>query len=364
MPYIKLPEPAVRRFCNDLFHGYGFTQKQSQDITDVLLTADLYGIESHGIQRLIRYHEGIEEGLIRPEAQPEIIHETPLSAVIDAHFAMGQVVGITAMEMAIDKAKKHGFGAVVVNRSNHYGIAGYYSLLAAKENLIGMCFTNTEAIAIPTFGKNAMLGTNPISFAMPAEPVPFLYDVATTVVPRGKLEVYTKTNSPMPKGWAVDEKGLDTTNASAVVSNIINKAGGGILPIGGSAEETGSHKGYGLGLIVEILTSVLAGGATSNHVRHCGNGDTSESFWAIDYAMFGDKKAIEGRLSTLLEELRRSEKAEGASRIYTHGEKELESKAQKLISGIPANEKTVAEMKKVGASVGLDFDSYFDIAHI
>ncbi len=361
MAYVRLPEQAVRRFCNDLFYCYGFTTKQSEDITDVLLAADLYGIESHGIQRLIRYHEGIMEGLIRPDAEPEILHETALSAVIDAHLAMGQVVSMTAMNMAIDKAKRHGFGAVVVNRSNHYGIAGYYSLLAARQGLIGMCFTNTEAIAIPTFGKNAMLGTNPISFAMPAEPVPFLYDAATSVVPRGKLEVYTKTGKPMPEGWAVDERGLDTTNAAAVVSNIISKAGGGILPIGGSSEETGSHKGYGLGLIVEILTSVLAGGATSNHVRHFGNGDTSESFWAIDYALFGDKKAIESRLSTLLGELRHSEKAEGAARIYTHGEKEMESMAEKLISGIPANEKTVAEMKRIGAGLGLIFDNYFDV---
>lgn len=359
MPYVRLPEAQVRRFCSDLFAAYGFSKPESETITDVLLTADLYGIESHGIQRLIRYHDGISDGSILPFAKYEITHETKLSAVIDAHKGMGQVVAKAAMELAIEKAKEYGFGAVVVNHSNHYGIAGYYASMAAAEDLVGMCFTNTEAIAIPTFGKNAMLGTNPISFSMPADPVPFLYDVATTVVPRGKLEVYTKNGKPMPLGWAVDSSGLDCTDAGEVVGNIINKAGGGILPIGGSSEESGSHKGYGLGMLVEIATSIFAGGVTSNHVGHSGNGETSESFFALDYGMFGNKAEMKRNLSVLLQELRDSAKAKGQSRIYTHGEKELESKAEKLQNGIPVNEKTIAEMKMIGESVGVDFKEYF-----
>ena len=359
MPYYKLPESATRKFCEDIFEGYGFTKQQAIDITDVLLMADLYGIESHGIQRLIRYHNGIQEGLIRPDAKPEITFETKLSAVIDAKMAMGQVVSKMAMNMAIEKAKEHGFGVVAVNHSNHYGIAGYYTRMAVEADLIGMCFTNTEAIMIPTFGKNAMIGTNPIAFGMPAEPTPFLFDVATTVAPRGKLEVYNKKGIPTPEGWIVDENGQDTTDAGRVIQNIINKAGGGILPLGGSKEITGSHKGYGLGMIVEILTGIIAGGVTSNHVAHSGNGSTSESFWAIDYGMFGDKKAMKDNMSTLLEELRNSEKAAGQTRIYTHGEKEMESTAEKLKTGLPANEKTISEMKMIGESLGIDFEKYF-----
>lgn len=359
MAYIRLPEQQVRRYCHDIFCGYGFSREESETITDVLLTADLYGIESHGIQRLIRYHDGIQDGSILPDAQYEITHETKLSAVIDAHKGMGQVVSKAAMELAIKKAKEHGFGAVVVNHSNHYGIAGYYASMAAAEDLVGMCFTNTEAIAIPTFGRNAMLGTNPISFSMPADPVPFLYDVATTVVPRGKLEVYNKKGEPMPLGWGVDANGLDSTDAGEVVGNIINKAGGGILPIGGSSEQTGSHKGYGLGMLVEIATSIFAGGVTSNHVGHAGNGETSEAFFALDYGMFGDKREMKKNLSVLLQELRDSAKAEGQDRIYTHGEKELESKAEKLRDGIPVNEKTIEEMKEIAASLNLRFGDYF-----
>jgi len=360
MSYYKVPEPQLRRFCEDVFCGYGFTAEESECITDVLLTADLYGIESHGVQRLIRYHDGIEDGSILPKAKYEITHETKLSAVIDAHMGMGQVVAKAAMEIAIAKAKEHGFGAVVVNHSNHYGIAGYYAAMAAKEDLVGMCFTNTEAIAIPTFGRNAMLGTNPISFSMPADPIPFLYDVATTVVPRGKLEVYTKIGKPMPIGWGVDADGLDSSNASEIVGNIINKAGGGILPVGGSKEENGSHKGYGLGMLVEIATSIFSGGVTSNHIDHSGNGQTAESFFALDYGMFGDKKEMKKNLSVLLQELRDSAKAEGQTRIYTHGEKEVESKAEKLKNGIPVNEKTLAELRMIGETLGLQFDDYFD----
>ena len=359
MAYKNFPYEKLKAYCIDVMKGEGFTQSQAEDITDVLLMADLYGIESHGVQRLIRYHNGIEEGRICPKAEPVITHETPLSAVIDAKMAMGQVVSKMAMNMAIEKAKKYGFGAVVVNHSNHYGIAGYYTRMAAEADMIGMCFTNTEAIMIPTNGKNAMLGTNPIAFSMPADPTPFLYDVATTVVPRGKLEVYNKKGTPLPMGWVVDANGQDTTNAGEVIQNIIAKAGGGILPIGGSSEATGSHKGYGLGLIVEVMTAILSGGVTSNHVSHCGNGDTSESFWAIDYGMFGDKKEMRARMSTLLEELRNSEKAAGQTRIYTHGEKEMESTQEKLANGIPVNEKTEAEMRMIAEKVGVDYSKYF-----
>jgi LDH2 family malate/lactate/ureidoglycolate dehydrogenase len=145
-----------------------------------------------------------------------------------------------------------------------------------------------------------------------------------------------------------------------VLENIIAKAGGGIFPLGGASEQTGSHKGYGLGVIVEIFTSIFAGGTTAPHVKKSGNADTSFCFWAIDYGMFGDKKEIKERMSTLLRELRESPKADGCDRIYTHGEKELESMAEKLENGIPANDKTIAELRAIGEAVGVKFDDYFN----
>jgi LDH2 family malate/lactate/ureidoglycolate dehydrogenase len=189
MGYEKLDVNATRRYCEDIFKKKGYSEQESADIVDVLLTADLYGIESHGIQRLIRYHLAIEEGSILPNVKPEIVFQSPISVVMDAPKSMGQVVAKMGMNKAIDMAKKHGVGAVCVRGSNHYGIAGYYTSMAAKEDMVGMCMTNTEAIAIPTYGKKAMLGTSPIAVCMPADPVNFWYDAATTVITRGKLEV-------------------------------------------------------------------------------------------------------------------------------------------------------------------------------
>ena len=286
MAYYRLPEKELRAYCEAVMGKYGFNEKQSRDIADILLTADLQGLESHGVQRLIRYHRGVKSGVIRPDAVPEVVHETPLSVV---------------------------------------------------------------------------LGTNPIAFAMPADPIPMLYDVATTVVPRGKLEVYAKQGKPMPLGWAVDENGKDTSDAKRVIDNINSKAGGGILPLGGSSPATGSHKGYGLALIVEILSSIIAGGATSNHVSKNGLGDTSQSFFALDYGMFGDKAAMRESLSTLLQELRDSAKAEGRTRIYTSGEMEVDSRNEKLKNGIPVNDSTLAELRTVGGELGLDFDAMVSV---
>lgn len=361
MGYINLDVNTVRKYCEDVFEKRGYTRQESADIVDVLLTADLYGIESHGIQRLIRYHLAIEEGSILPGIKPEIVFQTPISVVMDAPKSMGQVVSKMGMNMAIDMAKKHGVGMVCVRGSNHYGIAGYYTKMAANADMVGVCMTNTEAIAIPTYGKKAMLGTSPIAVCMPADPVDFWYDAATTVITRGKLEVYRKKGLPLPKGWVADENGLDCDDADRVLKNIIGKLGGGIFPVGGCEENTGSHKGYGLGIIVEMFTSIFAGGTTSPHVRNSGNADTSFCFWAIDYGIFGDKKEIKNRMSKLLQELRESPKADGHDRIYTHGEKELESAAEKLKSGIPVNEKTLAELKMIGEKLGLKFNDYFKI---
>lgn len=358
MAYINLDVNSVRSFCEAVFQKRGFTKEESADITDVLITADLYGIESHGIQRLIRYHNAIEEGSVVTDANIELVHETPVSAVFDAPKSMGQVVGKKGMELAIEKAKKCGIGAVVVRGSNHYGIAGYYTKMAADADLLGICMTNTEAIAIPTNGKKAMLGTSPIAVCMPAYPVNFWFDVATTVVTRGKLEVYNKLESPLPNGWAADETGADSSDAKRVLNNIIGKLGGGIFPLGGAGELTGSHKGYGLGIIVELFTSIFAGGTTSPHVKNSGNADTSFCFWAIDYGIFGDKKEIKERMSTLLRELRESPKADGCDRIYTHGEKELESMEQKLKDGIPVNTKTLEELKMIGKTLGINYSDY------
>jgi len=350
MKYHRLPYEETRKFCEKVFAGYGFTAEESAGITEVLLDADLSGIESHGIQRLIRYHKEVTSGMVDAKAVPETVKNTPITATVDAHAAMGQLVGRAAMQLAIEKAKQVGIGMVAVRNSNHYGIAGYYTRMAAKEGLIGICMTNSEAIMVPTFGRQAMLGTNPIAFSMPASPVPFTFDAATTVVPRGKLEVYAKRDGVIRDGWALDETGHPCTEAERVLKNIIGKTGGGILPLGGAGEETSGYKGYGFGMICEICTGILAGGLTSNHInRTPGRINTCHFFMAVDYGMFGEKEDLEKGLSKYLEELRQSPKAEGAERIYIHGEKEFESRQKVLAEGVSVNDKTYAEMQMIAA---------------
>ncbi|MDL2324591.1 Ldh family oxidoreductase [Ruminococcaceae bacterium OttesenSCG-928-A16] len=356
--YKILDYEKTRELCLQIFEKYGFSKPECETIVEILLAADLAGIESHGIQRLVRYHNGMKMGEVDIKAKPEIVHETPVSAVVHAHKAMGQVVSKWAMELAIEKAKKTGIGIVTVSHSNHYGIAGYYTRMAADADMMGICMTNTEAIMVPTFGKQAMLGTNPIAVAMPATPTPFVFDAATTVVPRGKLEVYNKKGQAVPLGWVIDNNGADTSDAGYVLENIIAKSGGGILPLGGSGELNSGYKGYGFGLICELFTAIAAGGATSNHAVEDGKNEISHCFWAIDYGIFGNKQQMKENFSAFLQELRDSYKAEGQSRVYIHGEKELESEVEKWAEGLPVNQKTFGEIQAIAAEMGVDSTPY------
>ena len=357
--YMRVGYAKLFSLCQRLFVGYGFSKEQSYIITESLLKTDLSGIESHGVQRMIRYHLAIGEGMVNINAQPEIVHETPISAVIDAKDAMGQVVGYDAMRIAIEKAKITGIGMVAVRNSNHYGIAGYYATMAAREDLIGFCMTNSEAIMVPTFGKKAFLGTNPICVAMPADPEPFIFDAATAVVTRGKLEVYNKRSAPIPDGLALDERGLPCTDAGRVIDNINKKNGGGILPLGGYGEETSGYKGFGFGMICELFTAIAAGGPPSHRTYITpGKAETSQCFWAMDYGVFGEKNAIRKNFSEMLEDLRNQPKADGQDRIYIHGEKEIESERRMRIDGVPINEKTYGELKMICETQGLDHAPY------
>ena len=361
MGYVTWSFETLNRFCRDAFGAFGFSEEESGEITDVLLKADLYGIESQGMQRMVRYHKGIEKGTIHPEARPEIVFETPVSAVIDGHSGMGQLISIFAMKKAIEKAKTTGVGIVTVRESNHFGIAGYYAKMAADEGLLGMACTNSEAIMVPTFGRKAMLGSNPIAVAMPADPYPFFFDCSTTVVTRGKLEMYNKMGKPLPEGWALDKNGHPSTDAPDVLANIVAKNGGGIMPLGGSSEVSGSHKGYGYGMICELFSSIFSLGVTSD--KCCTFPDRTgicHGFMAVDPAVFGDPQAIRDHLSQYLEELRESPKADGQDRIYTHGEKEVFAEQERRKNGIPVNDNTMVELADLCGYLNLDFHKYFE----
>lgn len=361
MSSVNFSVEKIEKFCNTAFERFGFSSEDAARITDVLLLADLYNVRSHGTQRLVRYHKGIENGSIIVDAKPEIVFETPVSAVIDGHAGMGQLVASYAMNLAIEKAKKVGMAMVSVRNSNHFGIAGYYSKMACDAGLIGISTTNSESLMVHTNSKQAILGSNPIAFAMPAEPYPFWFDAATAVVPRGKLEVYNKEGKPLKEGWAVGEDGRVCTDAAAVLKCFTEKKGvGGILPVGGVSEESGSHKGYGYAMICEILSAITSFGATSNHhVRQKGVGaGTCHSFIVIDPAIFGNADEMKANLSAFLRELREAKRADEDTPIYTHGEKEILFAKKIQSEGIDVNINTVAEMVEMCKYLGLDVAEY------
>ncbi len=354
---IALPFDKTHALIRRIFEAYGFSADDSTAITDAFLAADLAGIESHGIQRMIRYDGAVKDGMVDPHAVPETVWETPLSAVIDAKKAMGQLVSIQAMKLAMEKAKTHGIGMVTVRNSNHFGIAGYYARMAAAEGFIGAAMTNSEAIMVPTNSRRAMLGTNPIAVAFPADPVPFCFDAATTVVTRGKLEVYNKAEKALPGEWAVDEQGQTCDDPGRVIRNISGRVGGGILPLGGNNELTGGHKGYGYGMLCELFTAILSGGALSyQSYNQPGLADTAHAFWAIDYRLFGRPEDIREACSAFLEDMRHATPAEEGQRVYIHGEKELEFAKGVYQNGIPANEKTFEELRRIAAEQHIPFE--------
>jgi L-2-hydroxycarboxylate dehydrogenase (NAD+) len=362
MSYSRIEYEKMKRITEDVFLKFGYCREDSRIITDVILEADLRGIESHGVQRLNLYYRYIKKGQIKVNEQTEIVQETPVSAVIDAHEVAGQLSGYQAMRLAIQKAKNVGFGMVVLKNGNHYGIAGYYPSMAIKEGMLGISMTNAEAMIPPTFGKRAMMGTNPIAVGINAEPYPFILDMATSVVPRGKTEVYIKKKQPLPLGWALDRNGRETQDAAEVNYAVKNKLFGGLLPLGGATEILGGHKGYGLALMVDIFTAILSGGYTSNFTfGFSGVGISLKNevkvcscFAALDYGIFGDKSEIEDRLSVFLHQIRDSEKGEGQARIYTHGEKEAEARQDRMNNGILVNEATLAEIRKLCEELGIE----------
>ena len=356
---VLFPYETLKKLSMDAFQKFGFSEKEADIIQDVLLTSDLFGIQSHGMQRMVRYHKGITNGLIKIDAKPEIVKETPISAVIDGHDGMGQLLGHKAMEMAIEKAKKSGVGIVSVRNSNHYGIAGYYAKMASDQGLIGFSCTNSEAIMVPTFARKAMLGSNPIAFTMPAEPYNFFFDASTTVVTRGKLEMYNKLGKELPNGWALNKDGKASQDAAEVLGNISDHVGGGIMPLGGNTEQLGSHKGYGYGMLCEIFASIFSQGGTSNKCMTGGRSNICHGFMAINPAIFGNPEDVKKHFSTFLQELREAPKAEGAERIYTHGEKEAEAIEVCRKEGVPVIDKTVAELFDVCNLLKLDPKKYF-----
>ncbi len=357
---------ALVEFCTAVLMRSGCREADARIAAVVLVEADARGIESHGVARLSRYVKHIADGTIDPSAIHRIVHETPVSAVVDGCRGMGQAVAKAATELALRKAGEAGIGVVVVRNSNHFGIAGYYAEMAAVRNLIGVALTNTAPLVVPTHARVPLLGTNPIAVAVPALPSrpqwlrpgesrvaesaanrPVLIDMATSVVPRGKVEVCARKKSEMPEGWATDESGHSCRDPEKVLKLLAAGAVGGILPVGGEGEEHGGHRGYGMALLVELLTGGLAQGCFSPETYRNGGG-ICHFFAAVSPRLFGEPAVIYAHIEKYIVTLRNAPRADGAERVYVHGDKEWAALDQSMQLGVPIEAQVIDELAKIG----------------
>lgn len=341
----KIRVNDLEDFCFRVFTKLGVSQADAKITSEILVMGDVRGVFSHGVARLGRYVKGLEDGIIDPKAKFIIEEEYLSTAKINAKNSLGQVVGIKAMKMAIEKAKNTGVGIITVNNSNHYGIAGYYALMAEAENMIGLSTTNTSPLIVPTNSKQTLFGTNPISFSAPVkDKKPFLLDMATSVIPRGKIEVAERNNESMPIGWAVDERGLNTDNPAVVLENLLFRKDGGILPLGGREELFGGHKGYGLAFMVDILSGVLSGayfGLDVDKDKCLAPGENKKApnvghfFMAIDISKFMSVNDFKDRMANLTDMVKNLKPAVDQDEVFYPGEKSAARTDYHKVYGIP-----------------------------
>jgi L-2-hydroxycarboxylate dehydrogenase (NAD+) len=338
---VFLPVEVLQSFILDVLLKLGVPAGDAQTCTEVIITSDLRGIESHGIGRLRYYYDRIVSGQHRVKTEIQVIRESPTTVVLDGQHGMGMVIAKRAMQMAIEKARDYGMGSAAVRNSTHFGIAGYYPLMAVREGMVGLTVTNARPAMAPTFGVQPLLGTNPIAFGAPTdEEFPFLFDGATPITQRGKIEVLEREEKPVPTGWITDENNQPMTDTAKVL-NGLTRGTAALLPLGGEGELLGGHKGYGLGSMVEILSAALQGGTFLSGLTGMNtDGEkvpyrVGHFFMAINIEAFTDLEEFKTTTGKILRELRSSRKAPGQKRIYTAGEKEFENEKRVRLEGVP-----------------------------
>jgi L-2-hydroxycarboxylate dehydrogenase (NAD+) len=338
----RLTFDLLARFMRDALAAAGVPAGDAATVAEVLIESDRRGIDSHGIGRLKPiYLDRIEAGILNPVTQIEVVKDCMTAAVLDGHNGMGHVVGVRAMNLAIEKARTFGMGMVAVRNSTHYGIAGYYATLATAEGMIGVTGTNARPSIAPTGGVENMLGTNPLTWGLPTdEPFPFVLDCATSVTQRGKIEVYGRAGMPLPPGWVIGEDGRTRTDTEQVLKDLTSGKAA-LTPLGGLGEETAGYKGYGYAAVVEILSAALQDGAWMKALN--GTDDAGGKipyplghfFMAIDPAFFMGRDTFRRIAGAICRELRASRKAPDSLRIYTAGEKEWEARREREARGCP-----------------------------
>ncbi|GAC1423175.1 MAG: Ldh family oxidoreductase [Flavisolibacter sp.] len=355
----KFSYTDLHDFTRTLFEKIGCKETDALLAANVLLSADLRGIDSHGIARLSGYVRLWEAGRINAQAEVSIIHQTPSTATLDGDGGLGLVVAPQAMKIAIDKAKAAGTGWVSVQNSNHFGIAGYHAMMALKEDMIGIAMTNASALVAPTFSVDRLLGTNPICVAIPAgkEP-PFVLDMATTTAANGKLEILQRKGGRAPEGWIQDREGNPSTDPHAL------KSGGALLPLGGDREH-GSHKGYGLGAVVDIFSGILSGANYGPWVppfpayvpmplNMPGKG-LGHFFGAMRIDAFRPAAEFKRHMDLWISRFRSAKTTGVQYRVIIPGEPEIEMEKARSLSGIPLVDPVIKELRELSEKFGIKF---------
>jgi LDH2 family malate/lactate/ureidoglycolate dehydrogenase len=361
-----LPVEVVERFMAEVFEGLGTPPGDARICAEVLITSDLQGIESHGVGRLKYYYDRIQAGVQFTKTEIEIVKETETTALIDGHHGMGHVIAYRAMRLAMDKARQYGLGAVSVRNGTHFGIAGYYPLMAASGGMMGLTVTNARPAQAPTFGTEPMLGTNPIAFAAPSDlAFPFCFDGATSISQRGKIEVAVRAEKPVPEGLLIDAEGKPMTDPARIMEDL-GKAAAAFLPLGGAGEELGGYKGYDLATMVEILSASLCAGVFMKDLLGFAPDGSRRPhmlghfFLAIDIEHFIPLEVSERITGQIMRILQESRKAPGHDRIYVAGEKEYE--AEKVIRqrGVPVNHNLRQQLQTMRDELGIaGYEAYF-----
>ena len=362
-----VPWEQMNSFMIEVFKGYGVPEEDAAICADVLLESDRRGIESHGCNRFKPiYIDRIVKGTLLPVTNIEIIRETPTTVVMDAHDGMGMVASHHMMKKLIDKAKQYGMAGGAIRNSTHYGIAGYWSDMAAKEGLIGVTGTNARPSIAPTFGVENMLGTNPLTFSLPTdEEFNFCLDCATSIVQRGRIEYYARSGKPTPAGTVISENGEALTDSEEILSALVNGTAA-LAPLGGIGEELAGYKGYGYATVVEILSAALSGGQFMKSLSGVGSDGKPAMYHLGHFFFVVDPEAFMGRdefkkiAGDICRALRASKKAPGEDRIYTAGEKEYEVWKFRKDKGVPVGEGVQKDIISIRDQLGLPYTFDFE----
>jgi len=335
----RVPFDSLKGFCRKAYMKAGVPESEAEIVADLLVRADLRGVETHGVTRLPIYIQRLEKGFVRKESKITAVKEKGPTAFLDAHGSMGHVSAYRGMEKAVQKAEEHGIGWVSVKDSGHFGVAGLFPMMALKKDFIGYIVSNSAPMMFPWGGKERIIGNNPLAYAFPADKcLPVILDFSLSVVSSGKLILCRKKGERIPLGWAVDKEGVPTEDPYEGY-----EGGGSLAPVGG-------HKGYGLVLIHEMLTAVLTGGKWTRTIKSLYEEDSSRiqgtchSFMAIDPECFIGRDAYKKSVDAYIQSIKGSARAKGTPEILVPGEPEHRTETKFLKEGIPLPPNTVKDL--------------------